>query len=166
MKYCPECATALEDREAFGRVRPVCPACGFVYFRDPKVAAGVIVQHRGKVLLARRGIEPGKGRWYMPSGFVDWEEEPEEAAVREVREETGLTVAIDGLVGVYPLRDDFGRRGVWICYHGHVVSGELSAGDDAVEVGFFPPDAVPPNLAFEGTREALEDWTEIVARKG
>lgn len=158
-RFCPRCANRLAVREAFGRPRPVCDVCGFIYFRDPKVAVGVLIEEGGRVLMAQRGIDPGRGKWYMPSGFMEWDETPTEAAIREVREETGLEVALDGLVGVYPINDGFGRRGVWICYRGHIVGGEPAAADDAVALGFFALNELP-DVAFESTRWAIEDWRQ------
>src|SRR6185369_9977206 len=102
-RYCPRCAGGLELRS----VKPgdphrlFCPGCDFIFYLDPKVAAGVLVEREGGLLLLRRGIEPGYGRWVFPGGFVDRGEHPEEAAVREAREEAGVQVALRGLVGVY-----------------------------------------------------------------
>jgi NADH pyrophosphatase NudC (nudix superfamily) len=78
------CGTALEQRERFGTVRPCCPNCGHTVFFDPKVAVVVLILHTDMVLLVRRGVDPGKGRWALPAGFVDAGEEPKQAAMREV----------------------------------------------------------------------------------
>ncbi|MBN1964223.1 MAG: NUDIX hydrolase, partial [Anaerolineae bacterium] len=88
--YCPRCGASLEQRMAFGQERPVCPACGYVHFYDPKVAAAVFIEQDGRVLLIKRGVEPEKGRWALPAGFIDRGEDPRHTAVREVQEETGL----------------------------------------------------------------------------
>ncbi len=100
LNYCPHCGHALEDREAFGRVRRFCPACDRTVFREHKVAAGVLVEHESRVLLVRRRMRPGQGLWTFPAGFVDFDEDPAEAAVRECREETGVEVEITGLLDV------------------------------------------------------------------
>ena len=92
LNFCPRCGQALEDAFVFGRVRRVCPACGLVVFRDHKVAAAALVEDAaGRVLLVRRAWDPQRGYWSLPAGFVDEDESPPEAALRECREETGLT---------------------------------------------------------------------------
>ena len=157
LKHCPRCAGDLVWREIAERVRPVCERCGFTFFFNLKVGAGVLVDVEGKVLLTRRAIEPGKGQWCLPAGFVEYDETPEEAARRECQEETGLAVELDGLFGVYHYRHDPRGRGILILYVAHTVGGELKAGDDADEVGLFAPDGLPP-LAFRSHREALVEW--------
>ncbi|RPI47600.1 MAG: NUDIX domain-containing protein, partial [Chloroflexi bacterium] len=92
LRYCPHCTHPLEERLAFGRRRPACRACGFVHFREAKVGVSVLVEETGRLLLVRRAIDPGRGLWSLPSGFLDWDEAPEVAAVRECAEETGLRV--------------------------------------------------------------------------
>ena len=80
MRYCPHCAHPLEERLAFERLRKVCPVCGFVYFRALKVGISLLVEDRDRILLVRRAVEPGKGKWGLPSGFVEWDESPDAAA--------------------------------------------------------------------------------------
>ena len=84
-----------------GALRPACPACDFVLYLDPKVVVAVAVGHAGRVLLGRRAINPGRGLWSFPGGYVDRGEAVEDAALRETREETGLAVRLTGLLGVY-----------------------------------------------------------------
>jgi len=160
VNFCPQCGAPLERRDVGDRVRPVCPACGFIYYLNPVVAAGALVEQAGRVLLIRRGVEPGKGLWGLPAGYVEADESAEEAAIRETREECGLDVALDGLIGVYSFGQDTGSRGVLILYAAHVVGGEPRAGDDATEVAWFAPDALPPEeeIAFWTHRQALRDW--------
>ena len=154
MKFCPSCAHALVERTIHGRLRPSCDHCGFVYYAGPKLAAGVIVECDGCIVLNRRAIDPGYGRWSFPSGYVDLGETPEAAAVREAREETGLDVTIDGLVGVYTNPE---RPVVLIVYAGHVMGGTLVAGDEVQEVGTFDLAALPP-LAFAHDTRIINDW--------
>ena len=157
-KYCSSCASPLELREANGAQRPVCPACGRVVYYDPKIAAVTIVSRKGKVLLIRRAGDPGYGRWSVPGGYVDRGEVVEEAAIREVQEETGLLVKIDRLVGLF---SEAGRPVIVAAYSGVECGGHLAAGPEALEVGFFALDALPP-LAFSGDTEILNRWASGV----
>jgi len=161
--FCHRCGTRLEERFLHGRLRPVCPACGLIVFMDPKVGAGVVIEDNGRVVLIRRAMEPKQGWWALPSGFVEHDETTEEAAIREAKEETGLIVEIDGLLGVYSFYSDpYGSesrgRGVLVLYAAHTVGGTLQAGDDAAEVALFTPQEIPPDIAFETHQKALADW--------
>jgi ADP-ribose pyrophosphatase YjhB (NUDIX family) len=158
MNYCPRCGQALHDEFAFGRMRRACPACGFVFFREPKVAAGALVERDGRVLLVRRSFVPKKGYWALPAGYMEVDEGPVATAIRECFEETGLVVRITGLFEVYYITNDPRGAGVLILYRARVESGELAAGDDASDVGFFAPGALPHPIAFASTRRALARW--------
>ena len=136
------------------RMRPVCTSCGTVVFLDPKVVAGVIAAIGGRVVMVRRNMEPGIGRWTFPAGYVDRGEGVEEAATREMEEESGLKVRITGLVGVY---SHAGETNILIVYTGTMVGGTLAAGPEAQEAGLFNPDALPP-LAFQRDTAILTDW--------
>lgn len=157
LNFCPHCGHVLEDKEAFGRTRRFCPACDRIIFREHKVAAGVLVQHEGRVLLARRRIGPSQGKWTIPAGFVDFDEDPAEAAVRECLEETGLGAEITGLLDVIAGREHERGADIIIVYCARVVGGEPRAGDDVDQVAFFAPGELPP-LAFRATRIALDKW--------
>ena len=164
LNYCPRCGHALEDREAFGRVRRFCPACDAIVFREHKVAAGVLVEHEGKVLLVRRRLNPGQGLWTFPAGFVDFDEDPAEAAVRECHEETGLEVEITSLLKVVAGREHERGADIVIVYCARMVGGMLRAADDADRVAFFAPGELPP-LAFHATQVALDKWQNSPARR-
>ncbi|MEZ4516578.1 MAG: NUDIX hydrolase [Chloroflexota bacterium] len=100
--FCPRCGSAMETRVVIDKPRRVCPACGYIHFTDPKVGVGILVtDDEGRVLLVRRGVEPEKGKWSLPAGYLDQGEDPKETAVREVREECGLTVSIERLLDVF-----------------------------------------------------------------
>lgn len=158
MNYCPRCGHTLADKIAYGRMRRVCPECGFVYFREPKVAAGALIERAGKVLLVRRSVDPKKDFWALPAGYMEIDEGPVAAAIRECREETGLVVRVIGLFGVYHVAHDPRGAGVLILYRAVAESGALLPGDDASEVMFFGPDDLPRNIAFASTRRALLRW--------
>lgn len=153
-RFCPQCGAPLRRRIAFGRRRQVCPQCSYVHFNDPKVAVGVVAQRRGRLLLVRRDHEPRLGEWSFPSGFVDAGEVLEEAAARETKEETGLDVRIQRLLGAYSTP---GERVIFIAYAGRVTGGRIEVGAECQDVRFFPPDSLPP-LAFSHDAAILRTW--------
>ncbi len=140
--------------ERFGHVRPVCPSCGWIYFADPKVAAAILIERDGRVLLVRRVNEPHRGLWTLPAGFVDAGEDPKAAAERECLEETGLTVRATAVLDVIAGREHPRGADFVIVYRGEDVSGEPRAGDDADEVAWFDHDGLP-ELAFRATELVL-----------
>jgi ADP-ribose pyrophosphatase YjhB (NUDIX family) len=142
----------------FGRTRRACPACGFVFFREPKLAVGALVEQEGRALLVRRAFPPKIGFWCLPAGYVEYDEGPVAAAIREVREETGLIVQVTSLLAAYHITTDPRGMAVILIYRATRVGGELAPGDDASEAGFFAPDELPRNLAFASTRRALLRW--------
>ena len=161
-KFCPHCAGRLAPTVIGGWERLVCQECGFIFYINPKVAAGALIENHGRVVLVRRGIEPGLGRWALPSGFVEYGEAVEETAIRECREETGLEVVLDDLLGVCSVNNDFYGHLVLVLYSAHVVGGELAAGDGVSEVGLFAPAELPFNMAFQSHCQALSDWIKSI----
>jgi 8-oxo-dGTP diphosphatase len=161
-RYCPHCTAPLHERPAFGRRRLTCHACGFVHFREAKVGVSVLVEEAGRLLLVRRAIDPGQGLWSLPSGFLDWDEAPEVAAVRECAEETGLQVADPVLVEVRQYTDDFRGPGLNLVYRARAAGGRLEAGDDAAEVRFFAPEELPAgeDVAFANHRRLIDGWRQ------
>lgn len=156
--HCPSCGGVLKDRvvKTGDPARLVCIACEFIYFQNPKVAAAVVVTYQEQIVLLRRSIEPGFGKWVFPGGYVDLGEVVEEAAKREAREEACVEIEIDRLLNVYSYSD---RPVVVVVYAGHVVGGEPGAGDECSEMRLFAPDDIPWNeLAFPSTRDALLDF--------
>jgi ADP-ribose pyrophosphatase YjhB (NUDIX family) len=152
--YCPRCAGRLVVSDVEGRSRPVCDDCRFVYYIDPKVAVAVIVPFGDGIVLGRRAIDPGRGAWSFPSGYVDRGEVVEEAARREVQEEVGLQVAIDGLVGLYSTA---GEPVILAVFAARVTGGELEVGPEMSEVAVYPPDELPP-MAFSHDQRIVADW--------
>ena len=160
-KFCPSCAAVLETKEVFGHDRPVCPGCGRIIFYDPKVAVICIVPRDGKVLMIRRGTDIGYGLWGLPGGYVDRSEVVESAAVREVREETGLEIEVGHLIGLF---SEAGNPVVVAAYAARESGGTLEAGPEALEVGFFDVDRLP-DLAFPRDREVLAQWKAGTVQK-
>lgn len=160
IRFCPSCATALVNREKFGQSRPVCPACGWVYFDDPKVAAAALIVQNGKILLVRRVNEPHRGQWTLPAGFINSGEDPARAAIRECLEETGLEVRITALLDIYARREHPRGADFVIFYQAEIEGGTLQPADDADAAEWFSPEALPP-LAFEATRYILDKFKSL-----
>lgn len=155
--FCPRCGTRLEPRTSGGKTRPYCPTCGYTQYRNPLPVAGCLVEHGGGVVFVRRGGETGGGKWALPTGFVEWGETAEDAAARETHEETGLTVRIASLLGVYSYAEPR-ESGLIVLYVATSTGGILSGGDDAQEAAVFPVGQWPDDLAFPTHRHALADY--------
>ena len=151
-----QCGAEVHLEERYGRPRPVCPRCGWIYFADPKVAAAALVEKDGRILLVRRTNEPQRGKWSLPAGFVDAGEDPARAAERECLEETGLTVRVTSLVGVIAGQEEAKGADIVIIYRAEILSGEVSAGDDADRAEFFPRGDLP-ELAFAATHALIKE---------
>lgn len=177
--FCPTCRAKLVRKLIDRRRLLACPSpkgsplgkCGFVFWNNPKPVASIIIAKDGKVLMLQRAKEPFAGYWCLPGGFIDYEELPEEAAVRETKEEIGLDVKIDKLIGVYQIDND--PRGIHldIIYAGRATSGQarLPAPDGAADGGqeklgpehrafrYFSADNLPKLIAYKHC-QAIEDW--------
>ena len=161
-RFCPRCGGPLERRllKITEPERPVCAGCGFVFYLDPKIAVGTIIKRSGdrrdRLVLVRRAIEPGYGRWVFPGGYVDRGEPLMTAAIREAREECGLEVRLDGLVNIYSYP---GRTPVIVVYAATAVGGTLCVDEECLETAEFDAVAIPwDNLAFRSTHDALQDY--------
>lgn len=155
--YCPRCATPLKTVMVHDRPRRACSACGYIHFTDPKVGVGVMVVENGRLLLVKRAMDPGRGRWSLPAGFLDQGEDPKSTATREALEETGLEVVVEDIVDVFFNAPDAGSASIFILYRARRVGGRLVAGDDAADAAFFAPDELP-ELAFASTRAAVTEF--------
>jgi ADP-ribose pyrophosphatase YjhB (NUDIX family) len=158
--FCPVCGgklrtSALKENEP---PRLVCRSCDFVFYLDPKVVACSIVELNGSIVLLKRAIDPQKGKWVIPGGYVDRGEKVEDAAVRETKEECGLDVRIQDLLGVYSYP---GKIPVVIVYTADRLSGDLIVGDETEAVDLFTRLSIPwKKLAFQSTTDALKDYFE------
>ncbi len=157
-RFCPECGGTLEETQVkqVDPQRLVCASCGFVFYLDPKLACCAIAILGGGIVLLRRAIEPQRGKWVFPGGFVDRGETVPDAAVREFWEEVGLRVTLTGILDVYSFAGD---EVVVTVYAADVAGGELRVGDEAEDVRAFAPEEIPwGELAFPSTRAALRDY--------
>ena len=162
-RFCPVCGGPLKQRSLREGepARLVCTVCSFVFYLDPKLAVGTIITDpENRVVLVRRAIEPGYGKWVFPGGYVDRGEEVRAAAVREAREETGLDVRLDRLINIYSYT---GRVPVIVVYAATMLGGCLGCDEEGLEARFFAAEHIPwGELAFRSTKEALRDFLEIV----
>jgi ADP-ribose pyrophosphatase YjhB (NUDIX family) len=151
-RFCPRCGQPAEVN--FPR-RIACSHCGYSAYYNPKpVACAIPVDDEGRVILLRRGFDPGRGLWTFPGGFVDLGESVEDAVHREIAEELGIEIGLGALVGVYSRADD---RVVLIVYRALAV-GQPRTTPEAVEVRAFAPGEIPwEELAFWSTELALRD---------
>jgi ADP-ribose pyrophosphatase YjhB (NUDIX family) len=157
-KFCPYCGGPMVTASIEGRLRKHCPQCRTTLYENPVPAACVVLIDPGdRVLLARRKVPPQAGLWCLPGGFVELGEQPEEAALRELREETGLAGKIDMLMGVstdpHPDYDTV----LITAYLVRTYGGELEAGDDVTEAGFYPFDRLP-EIAFRSHRHFIRNY--------
>lgn len=156
-QFCPRCGKPAQ--RDFPR-RIVCPHCGYAAYYNPKPVAAVIPHDAdGRVILIRRGFDPGRGRWTFPGGFVDLGESVEEAAHRETEEEIRVTIELGSLVGVYSRPED---RVILIVFRGHT-TGAPQPTPEAPEIRAFEPAEIPwEDLAFWSTEQALRDALALV----
>jgi len=154
-RFCPRCGGSLKNRIVGDRQRLVCSRCDFILYRNPVPAVAAVIPRGDRVVLVRRAEEPRRGDWCLPAGFLEIDETPEECAVRETREETGLDIRVVDLFGVDIGRDDPRTRVVLIIYLAELLGGELQAGDDASEAGWFGPGDLPEQIAFATHRRAI-----------
>lgn len=158
-RFCPACGGPLESRllKAGDPHRLVCQTCGFVFYLDPKLAVGtVIADEQNRIVLVRRAIEPGYGKWVFPGGYVDRGEAVQEAAIREAREEAGLEIRLGRLINIYSYT---GRTPVIVVYAATILGGQLMCDEEGLEARLFDPNEIPwDELAFHSTHEALREF--------
>ena len=172
-RVCPVCVRSLRfvQGEAGAQPHAECVGCGHAWYANPKPTATVCAERAdGALLLVRRGIEPFRGCWDLPGGFVDEGEAPDAAALRELLEETGLVGRIVGLVGVYP--DNYGETyasTLNVFYRAVVDAPDGGvAASDVAELAWFAREDLPPReeIAFECVPLAIDAWLAQTATAG
>ncbi|HXF83038.1 MAG TPA: NUDIX domain-containing protein [bacterium] len=160
--FCTQCAAALQWRRLEGErlPQPVCPRCGHVHWQNPKPTVAALIVRDGErgqeVLLVRRAVEPFRGAWDCPGGYIDPGESPEDALRRECREELGVEIHLEALVGIFPDRyGDDGEHTLNIYYRARIARGEPVPASDVAAAAWFPLDDPPEPIAFPNNRQAL-----------
>jgi ADP-ribose pyrophosphatase YjhB (NUDIX family) len=157
-KYCPFCGILLVPEEKGGKQRPVCPNCRFVQFKNPSPGAVVLIEKDGQVLLGRRSGSYGGGKWGLPQGFIEFDENFLTGAIREVKEETGLDVEIRSILSVVSNFLSPGLHTLAIVLLAHVIGGELGAADDLEALEWFPLSGPLSEMAFEADAHICERY--------
>ena len=157
-KFCPYCGQKVIEK-AFGeRAHCYCKKCDRIHYENPLPAVAVLVHnHENQLLLVKRAVEPARGGWCLPGGFIEIDESIEEAVLRELEEETGLKGEIEGLVDFFSQKGRYYGAILIFGYSVKILSGELKAGDDALEAEFFDLDALPP-VAFLSHQRLIEKY--------
>jgi len=163
--YCYQCGNELEVQFIDHREREVCPNCGWVYYVQLKVGSAVIIEQDNKLLLLQRAHEPWLGSWMIPAGYVEADEDPKDAAKREVFEEAGLNVELGDLVKTYYFDDDPRGNGVAFVYKAGNVSGEINLNGEATDARYFAHDEIPSFLTKGGHDRIIAEWRARAQQK-
>jgi ADP-ribose pyrophosphatase YjhB (NUDIX family) len=162
LRYCSNCGTSLQFGALVGedRDRLSCPECGHIAYVNPRlVVTALPITDAGELVLLRRGIDPGRGYWAQPGGFLEIDETVHQAAIRETREETGLLIEPGEIIGLYTRLE---AAVVTIAFEARVVGGTPSSTPEALEVRSFAPESIPwPDIAFRTTMWMLRDWIDL-----
>lgn len=142
--FCSRCATPMAAATLGGKQRPQCPACGFVAWRNPAPVGMAVIEHEGQLVMIRRSAAPLADYWAPPAGYVECGESVPAAVRREAREECGLDIELDGLIGVYSQAD---VDVLIVAYRARSIGGSLRAGDDASDVRLFAAQQLPPQAS-------------------
>ncbi|MBC8214036.1 MAG: NUDIX hydrolase [Candidatus Marinimicrobia bacterium] len=157
-KYCSVCSREIENRKIDDRIRDYCSKCDIVHYDNPlPVASSVIVNTKREILLVLRKNEPKKGMWGLPSGFAEIDETIEEASLRELNEEAGITGEVLRLLDTRSHYNDFYGDLIWVTFEVNWISGDILPGDDAIDAKFFSLFDLP-DLAFKANQLAVEKY--------
>tara|TARA_Y100001958_G_C21092535_1_gene445177 strand:- start:235 stop:780 length:546 start_codon:yes stop_codon:yes gene_type:complete len=151
--------SVLQTPDGDNRERLTCPDCGFINYENPKIVVGAVCTWDSRLLLCRRAIDPRRGFWTIPAGFMELNETAEAGTRREAKEEACADIDIDGLIGVYTIPR---ISQVQLIYRATVKDGVFAAGDETEELDLFGWDDIPwDDLAFPSVKWALDHWREI-----
>ncbi len=159
MNFCPNCGADRIEKiipPDDNRLRLVCQNCQTVHYRNPKIVAGVLPIYGDKVLLCKRAIEPCKGLWNVPSGYLENKESAEEGAAREVWEEALGKVEITGIHAVYSIAR---ISQVYVHFLGNLIDGKFGIGEESLECKLFSEEEIPwSEMAFTSSTFTLRRY--------
>jgi len=162
LHFCPRCGAKLGTRKMHGTERLVCRECHFIFYQNSApTASAIIANAKGEVLLVKRAIQPKKGYWDLPGGFLENGEDPVTGVCREIKEELGVVLHIKRIVGIYVDRYfyQYWAHTFNVDYECTIKSGKLKPMDDVAELKWFPKKSIPwPWLAFSHLEIGLRDW--------
>ena len=162
--FCFQCGQQLETQRVDYRDREVCPACDWVYYAQLKVGAAMLIERDNQLLLLQRNHEPWKGSWMLPAGYVEADEDPQDAAHREVLEETGLIVELSEFIKAYYFSDDPRGNGVAFVYKANSISGEIQLNEESSAAQYFLWQEIPSYLTKGGHDQIIAEW-QLQARQ-
>lgn len=157
-RYCPQCKQSLKQKLFDGRERLHCPKCDFIFWNNPKPVVSIILHKQGKALMLQRAKEPLKNYWCLPGGYINYEETPEQAIIRETKEELGVNIKINKLVGVYRIDNDPRGVNIDIIYDG-IFMDDYVLSDEHKSIAYFYPKNLPAKIAYKH-REAIAEWNK------
>ena len=160
-KFCIHCGSDLTMIKYDGRYRFKCPTCEWIYYPQLKVSSAAQITDGNRLLLVKRAFDPWKNFWYMPAGYVESDESPIDAVIREVSEETKLDIKVNELLDVYYFDDDPRGNGILIVYTCEIINGKPSKTDEANDIGYFSTDKLPTLIAGAGHLRAVQKWKNI-----
>ena len=155
-KFCPKCGEKLIDIIEDNHSRLQCLSCKFIFYQNSKPTVSALIINGDEVLLGKRCINPAKGMWDVPGGFLELGEHPEDGMRREAMEETGLEVEILFMLGIF--MDEYGTEGestLNICYVVKAAGGEERPGDDLCDLKWFSIADLPKEIAFKNGKDML-----------
>ena len=162
-RYCPRCRKAMITAGPNPGEYRRCLQCGFRQYQEPKVGVIARVVHANRLLMIQRAVNPGRGAWGFPGGFLNVDEMPESALKREVGEETGLTIAVQKLLDIFPMEGRGpGIPGIVLAYGCDCLGNPdtIRAADDAMQARWCLPDQIPQPIAFESTGSLIRQWQQ------
>jgi len=163
--YCTACGGKLETIFEGKAYRLKCTSCNTIIYQNPAVGvAAIILDEENRLLLGKRSRGQYRGLWCIPCGYLEYHEDVYEAVKREIKEETNLDIEVERVFNVKSNSHDPLKRSVGIWFLARILGGELKAGDDLCEVGFFPLDEVP-ELAFPTDKIIIEELGAIINDK-
>ena len=154
--FCPYCGEKVIEKSFGERNHCYCQKCDIIHYENPLPAvAALVLNQKDQLLLVKRSVEPAKGKWCLPGGFIEIDESIEEAVLRELEEETGIKGEIEGLIDFFSQKGLHYRAILIFGYKVKMLGGEVKAGDDAQDAVFFSLDTLPP-VAFLSHQRLIE----------